>query len=603
MTFPLDYTWYSAQPPSEQVDWFDELEWESIADVAQEKSIRKFLEAVYEQDRSNYTKLKALEWYSELTLGKVIPSRATRNFLLDATDEDTSLQVAKLKYLFLLFGDDPDVTKELDACLDSEDEDVSSEAYYRKGLLHLLYRAGQSDEIVFFEELELAKQYFNQAIDLRENRVDALFFSLVTQCLEQLLAAEQGAYTATFHQLDNILWQREVWGKQRESDLFEWHIYRSLVNIRGLAEHSAKQARWLDIHNDFVVLAKYANDAVAIQSLSPRLQNSYQQFTSTLVPYILDEYYVNNLSACKIKIDEQLSQLDEADQTLAPFLITLKASIKAGEQKKSPETSLTLLSQFKNAFPEISTEQVVYDLKQLLTSIDSEEGAYLKLFLAYRAKLSPSNRNPLTKTGSPIGDEVLNAIVARLHRKLPNYPNLEKSIFLDVLGDLITYAVNAEMGETKDYEIYYDSAVKAEEDFQRDLYKRLRITQRSSYYRMEVTGVGSSGRIDILYQENTTLFPIEVKRESIPSSWDDIEKYYVPQAQMYTTPYNQLGFLVIFEISPKKGGASLPDFRDRFAILHHKPTHQLGAQHPDYIVAMVVPANRVTPSKLTRYKS
>ena len=603
MAFPLDYSRYSAQSSSEQVGWFDELEWESIAHVAHEKSIRKFFEAVYEQDESNYTKLQALEWYSELTLGNVIPSRATRNFLLDATDKEASLQIAKLKYLFLLFGDDPDVNNELDACIDSEDEDISSEACYRKGLLHLLYRASQSDEVVFFEELDLAKKLFNQAMDIRENRVDASFFCLVTQCLEQLLAAQQEAYTATFHQLDDILWQRKIWGQQRESDLFEWHIYRSLVNIRSIAEHSANQARWLDVHNDFVVLAKYANDAVAIQSLSRRLQNSYQQFTSTLVPYLLDEYYVNNLSACQIRIDEQLSRLDEKDQTLHAFLLNLKASIQAGQQKKSPEASISLLSQFKNAFPEVSIEQIVYDLKQLLYTADSEEGAYLKLFLAYNAKLSPSNRNPLPKTGSPIGDEVLNAIVANLQRKLPAYPNLEKSIFLDVLSDLITFAVNAETGDKKDYEIYYDSKVKAEEDFQRDLYKRLRITQRSTFYRMEVTGVGSSGRIDILYQENNTLFPIEVKRESIPSSWDEIERYYVPQAQMYTTPYNQLGFLVIFEISPKRGGASLPDFRDRFAILHHKPTHLLGAQHPDYIVAMVIPANRVTPSGLTKYKS
>jgi len=75
LTFPLDYALYSAQHPAEQVDWFDQLAWESIAQPTHEKSIRRFLEKVYETDESTYTKLKAVEWYSELTLGRVIPVR------------------------------------------------------------------------------------------------------------------------------------------------------------------------------------------------------------------------------------------------------------------------------------------------------------------------------------------------------------------------------------------------------------------------------------------------------------------------------------------------------------------------------------------------
>ena len=206
------------------------------------------------------------------------------------------------------------------------------------------------------------------------------------------------------------------------------------------------------------------------------------------------------------------------------------------------------------------------------------------------------------RTGSLAGDEVLNIISARIKRKIPGYPGLSKSIFLDILIDLINFAHNAEIGDRQWYSIYYDSSVKEEKVFQKDLFNRLKTTSRAFNYRMEMSNMGSGGRMDIVYEENQTLFSIEVKRESNPSSWEEIERDYVSQAQMYTTPYNQLGFLVIFELSPKTDGP-LPDIRDRVALLHHKPVYTLAGQYPDYIVAIIVPANRVVPSALTTYKS
>ena len=71
-----------------------------------------------------------------------------------------------------------------------------------------------------------------------------------------------------------------------------------------------------------------------------------------------------------------------------------------------------------------------------------------------------------------------------------------------------------------------------------------------------------------------------------------MERDYVPQAQAYTTPYNQLGLLVVFDLSPKTA-APLPDFRDRVALLRH-PLGQAVGQHPDYVVALLIPAAQRT---------
>ena len=601
MTFPLDYASYSAQPPLEQVGWFDELAWESIAQPTHEKGIRRFLENVYESDDSTYTKLKAIEWYSELTLGRVIPTRAASTFLFDVDNPETYIQIAKLKYLFLLFGDDPDVYNVLVIASDNEDVEIASEAYYRRGLLHLLYRAGQSDEIGFLNEIEQARNLFNHAADIIQNRVDALFFSLVTQCIEELLAVEQEAYQGTFQALDALLRERIIWSRKRTGDLLEWHIYRSLCSMRAVAEHSSKPSRWLEWRNDFSLLAKHANDAVVLHSLSRQLQRTYEQFTSTLVPFLLEEYYVNNLSAFTNQLAELLVTLSNSDPELSRFLTTISATIEVKKQKKSLDPSISLLSEFRLACPEVSIEQILADFGQIRYSVDSDEAAYFKLALRYKRKDSSANRT-LMQTGSPAGDDALSIISARIQRKLPSYPELSKSIFLDILRDLINFAHNAETGDRQWYSIYYDSSIKEEKAFQKDLYNRLKTTARAFNYRMEMSNMGSGGRMDIVYEENQTLFSIEVKRESNPSSWEEIERDYVPQAQMYTTPYNQLGFLVIFELSSKTDGP-LPDIRDRVAILHHKPVYALAGQYPDYVVAIIVPANRVVPSALTTYKS
>lgn len=267
----------------------------------------------------------------------------------------------------------------------------------------------------------------------------------------------------------------------------------------------------------------------------------------------------------------------------------------------SSRSSLSLLSEFRLACPEVAVEQILADFGQIRDSVDSDEAAYFKLALRYKRRDSSANRT-LMQTGFPAGDEILNLISAKIKQKIPGYPDLTKSIFLDVLSDLLNFAFNAETGNRQEYAIYYSSWVKEEKLFQADLYNRLRNSARAINYRMEISNMGSGGRMDILYEENQTLFSIEVKRESTISTWEAIERDYVPQAQMYATPYNQLGFLVIFELSTKTGGP-LPGIRDRVALLHHKPVYALTGQHPDYVVAIIIPANRVVPSALTTYKS
>jgi hypothetical protein len=599
LTFPLDYSWYSAQPLSEQVDWFDQLEWNNIAQLSQERNIRRFLEDVYENDASSYTRLKAIEWYSELALGRVIPTHAAMTFLLDATEQETYIQIAKLKYLFIIFGDEPEVYRELDRALDSTDAEIASEAYYRKGLVHLLYRANQVDEGTLFEQLNQAEYLFNQAANMLENRVDASFFNLVTQCLRELLAEQLEAYDATFQQMEAILWQRTLWSRKKVSDLFEWNVYHSLINIRSLATHTAREKYWVDYKREFAILAKHFNDAVVVDSLSSKFQKTYKQFTSGVATLIINQYYTHNLSACQTKINAVAAETISSDPALSSFLLELTERIHNQQQKKNTKPDLGFAAKLNSIFPELTFKQIDYELEQRTAQGESIEIAAANLAIDYAAKAN-GNRT-LFKTGYPTGDEVLDRLASDLKWRLQGYPKKQWEIFLTALADIVNYAYRAETLPKRFFSHLYDPTITAEAAFQDPLFTALTSGQRAAYYRYEPADRIGGGRIDIVYQEQEVIVPIEVKKDSQIVTWESVQTNYLAQAQTYTLPYSQLGILVIFDISPKQGNAPKNDFRERFAILQLKPLARLSGNFPDFIVAAIIHGNNVSPSTYSNY--
>jgi hypothetical protein len=596
----LDYAAYEAQPLPTRVDWFDQLTWESIAQPTNERTIRRFLQNVYEQDASDYIRLKALEWYSELSLGNVIPPHAAMTFLRDATDRETYIQIAKLKYLFLLFGDDVIVSQELDSAQSSQDIEIASEAYYRKGLIHLLYRAGKADSYLFFEELDRATYSFNQAVNISENRVDASFFVLVTQCLKELLANQIEAYTASLQKLADILWQRQIWSHKPISDLFEWNIYQGLENIKALAQHTANEDYWHEYRKEFALLAKYFNDAVAVESLSRKLQNSYRQFADGVGAMVIDHYYSTNLWAIEKKINAVSAEISNDDPALSEFLLELSARIQAQQQKKKFEPNKGLIIKLLELCPELTYERVIFELKKRTDLGESEDVAIANLTADY-AILSHKTRS-FYQTGSPAGQQVFKTIEAKLSRLLINYPRRDFGIFLSVLSDIISYAHRASNAKRRFFPHLYDPSVKDEDVFQDHMYTGLvNNNDRASYYHYEPADRIGGGRIDITYEEEGMLFPIEVKKDIHSVDWQSVEANYLAQAQTYTLPYSQLGILVIFDISAKRDEAPMHDFKDCFEVLHLKPLGSLPTGYPDFIVAVIIYGNKISPSGYTNY--
>ena len=109
------------------------------------------------------------------------------------------------------------------------------------------------------------------------------------------------------------------------------------------------------------------------------------------------------------------------------------------------------------------------------------------------------------------------------------------------------------------------------------------------------------GRVDILYKKDSITIPIELKKSLQRPDKDTLEQNYIAQAQTYTAGYDQLGIFVLLELSDKAMEPP-PNFKDWFDVHHLKPSTNLNVKYPDYVVSVIIPGNRTTPSAKSTYK-
>ncbi|MCX6213798.1 hypothetical protein [Spirosoma sp.] len=205
-------------------------------------------------------------------------------------------------------------------------------------------------------------------------------------------------------------------------------------------------------------------------------------------------------------------------------------------------------------------------------------------------------------TGYSIGDEVLRQLTSRLRQLLPNYVPRRMTAFLEILADIVRYAYQSLVEDKTSFSILYDSTVTDERSFHNHLLMRLKAGGRATYYISEDSNAIGGGRIDIVYRNGDAVYPIEIKKTLTKPTWETIKDDYLGQAQTYVHPYNQLGLLITFDLSPKEDEGPINNFKDLFQILHMQSYYSIPETNPDFIVAVLIPGNKISPSKYTRYK-
>lgn len=597
----LDYDSFRQYALADRIEWIDCLDTQQVKEAYESRIVKRFFSKLFEDDPNTYLRQRGLEYLCELTLLEAVRFEYTKDFLLEeaASTGNTHIDCVRLRWLFLLFGDVQECYRVFEKESQSQDFELASEARYRVGLIHLIYRVNQASTAQAVAELKEAKKWFDSAQKEVENRLDARFFGVTSDYLLALLGFQSELAEEHYNELGKILWERRVWGYLPDSSLLEYRIFKCLSGFRSMICSTTRESYWTDYKKELSLLCSYFNDLLLKTDSAIRLDLSVSNFKGNPVRALLTQYYVHNLSASQVKIDAILADTPHSEIAQINFLTDLSDRLSEYREKKNDD-SLSTVAALCSGFDWMDPARIVQDVVQL-KEIDTVDLS-IRASLAIRYAKEQQHSQVSYLTGYSVGDEIVSMLITRVKSLIPSYPIKEFAIFTSVLSDLVRYAYQAETQPKEFFPYLYDPGVKLEASFQKPLFERLTAGERASNYHYEESDLVGASRLDIVYRDQQVVFPIEIKKTDIFPSWESVKNDYVAQVQMYNRPYNQLGFLVIFERSRKADGKPLNDIRSLVEILHLTPFYPVPEKFPNFVVALIIPANKVRPSNYTKYK-
>lgn len=244
-------------------------------------------------------------------------------------------------------------------------------------------------------------------------------------------------------------------------------------------------------------------------------------------------------------------------------------------------------------------EKIENDLKVLLEQPGENIPKLMELINRYQQEII-KKKNSLYD--NPTCNDILYTLKTEIEQKLPNYSKEKLASFLILLADVIRYVYRTCNDPKDNFPELYDPNEKLESVFQNSIYKSLRQGGNAEKYIIEPSGMAGGGRLDIVMAYGDLRFPLEVKKTSHKPNWVKIKQDYLTQAQNYAHSNHQLGILMVFDLEEKtKTDLPFNNIRDLFKLLRKDTYYDIEDNHPDYIVVVIVPANKKSPSYTSKY--
>lgn len=561
-----------------------------------------FLENVFKVSSDAFLKERALYYLSGLFLTKyTINQYKVISLLLDIkpTDEEF-LIVRSIKFLFLFHstGRYDQIRSTIESYQNHQCAEVTSEANFCLGLMELESITPTLSSLDLLYTLNNAEIFFMAATIEVENRIDADFFLCFIALQSAIFKNDSEAFEASYSEILSIVAEKQLYSLDAGDIELEFSIYKLIEQLKRSYETACRSNIW---HYPITELTTLSNSFLQLEKCT-MIDSFYQDFhshtKSGVVKNCLNIIYQSGL-------EDKTRLVESIDSTVATsisndFLIYLVNILK------NKGVSIQNNTQFTLALREIITNP--QDVEEALSKLGDDRdiiatlsilGEYLKRDQAGVAHF---------ETGYIVGDDVLNSLKNKIATFLPDL-NIEKQkIFFDVLAHVIRYAYHSHYGYDKSKHLFLFSRAAggfgpdAEESHLQDsLFESLKHTSIAQYIEYEKNKVASGGRVDIIFQCDKMQIPIEVKKTDESPTIDKIEEYYIAQAQTYTSAYEQLGIFVLLDLSNKEKKPIL-GFKDWFNIHHLQPATNLPIKHPDYVISVVIPGNKLLPSMMSTYK-
>ncbi|MFJ5792688.1 hypothetical protein ACIP9G_21740 [Lysinibacillus sp. NPDC093197] len=569
-----------------------------------ERSLKGFFRKIIEYETNIYIRKLSIEFLSFLSAIEKIRKSSTIDILLDIEDSDSpQIIVVSLKYLYFFYDDDNEILKKFQDFKELEDGDVSSEAYFRLGLIHLINNNEFSDKISFLKCLESSANFFKAAYLSVENRVDAEYFYEVTNYLISILSEDKTSAESTLKKLINLSFIRSAFSYSNESLKLENKILDVLLNVYRIFENSNNHKNWIDYAKEFGKLSQYHMELLNTSLSSDKIQNQLiESFKKSINSQILENIYINNFAYYTVKINNIQNQYAE-DEILSSFLNIVKSSISSNNEKKNEDTQyLSICLQIKEILPYVDTDDLVQKLKDIKDVKDIKD--ILSLIKSYTEQ--KYERNMDVYTGDITGQEIYLNMLSSIKQAIPNYSEQKLNTFMRILEETIRYLMlTVKSKRSDDFNYLYiekhngkgDKA--SERDFQDSLYKHFLYSKIAYASEEEINNFADGGRIDIVFKLNNLTFPIELKKTKNPISKVSIREKYLEQLHTYIYSYDQLGIFAVLDLNEKT--APVNDVRELVYLDNIKPLYKVENKYPDFIVVVIIPGNKPLPSDKSTY--
>lgn len=595
----LDYILYQSLSEAEKVAFFDEGA--SLARFNSEKSKRQFLQEVFDKSDNHFLRKKAIESLTLMCIsGETVNNNSALSLLLDVEDdEDSFVLSATIKYLYILNEklelNDTNIINKIDKLRFHCDGEVASSAEFYAGLGHLLTANMASNKRVFFTKIHMASEHFKTTKEVAENRIDAELLYEICKLINSSMTNQKHFKAEFLSTIRALLEERKRSFIYLEIPDFELWIYKVACKLHEII--CSRVDEWLDIRSELNNVCFFFYNMIDIE-LRGEGYSERKKISGAIDRFILQPYYKASLNQHLAAI-KKLSH-DSLDVQLRDFCTYLVVSIEQDNLKKKPDIDVVI--QIMNACPNSDHAKLNEDIEKC--NLD-DPVSLVKLVGRYAAQEQMLSISSVT--GNRVGDEIFDALIKEINSLIPNY-SLEKLIeFKIVLSDVIRYVLSATSQKASGggfFKYLFDDNA-SENDLQDSIYAYLDMKSGCRYkYSKEVAEVADGGRVDILYKSDSSTIPIELKKTNQKPTPESIVEFYLGQAQTYCYPHDQLGLFILLDVSCKASELQSPinDIRDLFIIQNMKPYYELDQMAPNYVVSIIIPGNKITPSKRSKYK-
>lgn len=567
-----------------------------------------FRKVIEDKDENSYFRKLSMEILSFLTAINKVRRISTIDILLDIEQDDSPMVILPtIKYLFSFYNyseDDVEIVNKIESFKDFDNGDISSEAYYRLGLINFMRNLSDFDVKDFYNKLESSQSLFKSAYLLTENRVDAKYFYEVSNFLIYIMSGEREEIEKSLKKTLDLTFIRAAFSYNKRAIELENKIQDVLINVYKIFDLSSKHEGWLDYLGEFTKLAQYYSEFLNI-SLSKDTQQVQliDNFKGNIDKYILEDLYVRNFELYKAKIVNIQKNYPE-DQVLNDFLSIVRTAIEQKNKKKSDNESKLIETCVKihGVVPHANPDELVLKVQQIESPDDI--GGILDIVKSYIEERHQEIYDICT--GDVVGNEIFQHVIATIKSEIPSYNQKKLSEFKRILEEIIKYLIlTIKSKRDIDFNLFYleehggGGSKVSEREFQDNLYRYLQRSKIAYGVQEESINFANGGRVDIVFRLKDFVFPVELKKTNRPISRQSIRDKYLEQIHTYTYGYNQLGIFMVLDLSEKNKPVN--NVRELVYVDHLAPLYDLGNKYPDHIVVVIIPGNKYMPSDKSTY--